>query len=215
MSSGGFHNSSVDSPGKKNTRSKYSSFSSVVVSSAPVAHVAPAINATVLYQHPTHGGYYNRPMESPGKVSTRVKYSSILSNAGYPAAPVACLAPVVIHNSAYVSYSYAAIEAHAHPTQGGYYNRPMESPGKCSSRAKYSSIMRSSAAHATGSSAPAAKSANQLSSNQAQIDAVKKQYASPPQLLLFACLTVFACMAAPTRASCRCEQSAITRSYLA
>lgn len=179
--SGGYHNSSVDSPGKKNTRAKYGSFSSV--SSGPVVHLAPAINEPVFYQHAIPGGYYNRPIESPGKVSTRVKYSSVLSNTVYSAAPLVTHAPVFnLHNSSYVSYSYAPIAAHAHPVKGGYYNRPTESPGRCSSRVKYSSVIRIGAAHATGSSVSASKSANQSSTtgpSQAQIDAVKKQYISP------------------------------------
>jgi hypothetical protein len=79
--SGGYRNSAVDSPGKQNTRTKYSPFSSV--SSAPVTFVAPTINAPALHQYPTQGGHYN-----------------------YTAAPALIQAPVVIHSSPRVSYSH-------------------------------------------------------------------------------------------------------------
>jgi hypothetical protein len=168
--SGGYRNAALDSPGKRNTRSKYSA---IIQSTEPVVHIAPVIAHGPVLHHHHAGGFSNAGLESPGKYSSRVKYTSIR--------------PTSVHESR----SSAPIMAHAHPIKGGYYNLPSESPGKYSSRVKYTSILHGAGVYASGAAAPASfvaaaspKAAPAVQSSrsssagpsQAQIDAVQKQY---------------------------------------
>ncbi len=238
--SGGYHGSSVDSPGKHNTRTKYSS---IVQLSAPVVPIVS--HGPVLHHIPLNGGYYNLPFESPGKYSSRVKYASILSNAVFSAAPVAShiftshhIGPMKggfqnrttdspgKHNtrvkystirpaSVPVVASVVPITAYAHPIKGGYYNNaPLESPGKYSSRVKYTSHLLGvipASASASRASSAAAPSPSKASVSQAQIDAVQKQYVYDILALLFI-LTPCACMVVPTLASFRSVHPTISPS---
>lgn len=203
--SGGYHNrSGVDSPGKHNTRTKYSSIVQLSAPVVPIVSHGPIVSYDPVLNHfPLSGGYYNLPLESPGKYSSRVKYSSIHSNHFLAAVPVVSHIPA-FHRSSIkggfqnrpsdspgkhstrVKYStirpvsvpvaapVAPIVAYAHPIKGGYYNAPLESPGKYSSRVKYTSQLRGISPASVASSA-AAPSPSKASASQAQIDAVKKQ----------------------------------------
>ena len=204
--SGGYRNSSVDSPGKHNTRSKYAF---VVQSGAPVVPVAFHEAVHVAHHFPVSGGYHNAALESPGKYSSRVKYTSIVSHPVHPVVTVAgsatawhqhpmqggfrnCPVDSPGKHSSRVKYAsiralsvpayspVAPIDAYAHPIKGGYFNAPLESPGKYSSRVKYTSVIHGVAPFASrpsASSSAAAPSPSRAAASQAQIDAVLKQYA--------------------------------------
>jgi hypothetical protein len=200
---GGYHGSAVDSPGKQNTRSKYSS---ILHSNVPVtAAVMPiAFYGQNLHHYPLEGGYYNRAIEYPGKYSSRVKLSIV-----HQAVP-----------------SSASVAVYALASTGGFYNRSTDSPGKYSSRVKYSSLgLVAPSVHAStqrASSQAATSSTGHAAVSQAQIDAVKQQYVAPhnaalvpalPPLVLFLhrnALPAVACSGVPTS---RAGTVALTRAF--
>jgi hypothetical protein len=160
------------------------------------------------------GGFHNRSTDSPGKYSSRVKYSSMRPS----------VAPSINFT--------APIMAHAHPVKGGYYNLPAESPGKYSSRVKYTSILHgispamyssySSAAAPLASTFSAVVAPNPSTAarvavsekkeaaapSQQQIDAVQKQcetlgFSAVPRKRQCIFVTLCAGTVAPTPASFR------------
>ena len=129
--SGGFRNSAIDSPGKRNTRSKYS-VASVVSPSVNPLQIAPVIShgPVMLRDHHWHtGGYFNPAAVSHGNYSSRVKYSSIISAAPHSIMTV----PAAFHGPVGLPLAHVYHD-------GGFHNLSAESPGKYSSRVKYTSI---------------------------------------------------------------------------
>jgi hypothetical protein len=134
--SGGFRNSTSDSPGKRNTRSKYS-VASVVSSSVYAPQVAPVIShgPVMLHDHLWHtGGFVNSAADSHRNYSSRVNYTSVIS----AAALSIVTAPAPFHGAVGLPLSHVYHD-------GGFHNRSADSPGKYSSRVKYSSIRPSTA----------------------------------------------------------------------
>ena len=131
------------------------------------------------------GGYHGSP--HTGKRNTRTKYTSIL-HSGVVHAPIA-------EHGAVLSHGHLS---HHYPVEGGYYGRPHT--GNYNSRTKWTSIVHGSVplhhrhfvSVAAAASAPAAaiataspqpsrspsapQSAGKPKVDQAQIDAVQKQY---------------------------------------
>ena len=131
------------------------------------------------------GGYHGSP--HTGKRNTRTKYTSIL-HSGAVHAPIA-------EHGAVLSHGHLS---HHYPVEGGYYGRPHT--GQYNSRTKWTSIVHGSVplhhrhfvSVAAAASAPAAaiataspqpsrspsapQSAGKPKVDQAQIDAVQKQY---------------------------------------
>ena len=130
--SGGFRNSAIDSPGKRNTRSKYS-VASVVSPSVNPLQIAPVIShgPVMLRDHHWHtGGYFNPAAVSHGNYSSRVNYSSIISAAPHSIMTV----PAAFHGPVGLPLAHVYHD-------GGFHNLSAESPGKYSSRVKYTSIL--------------------------------------------------------------------------
>jgi hypothetical protein len=94
------------------------------IASHPVSSVPVAIHAAALHHSPTRDGPPNPSAPSPGMHSSRANCSFVRP------------AGVLV----------AHIGAYAHPVMGGYYNTPQESPGKYSSRVKYTSALSGRAA---------------------------------------------------------------------
>ena len=128
--SGGYSNAATDSPGKRNTRSKYSSFVNVQPSFVQSVHVGAhavydgghAVYDGPVLRHLHGGGFSNLSHDSPGKYSSRVKYSSILSRGFHSVAPA-------IYSSAARSVAPVVISQQG----GGFSNLSYDSPGKYSS----------------------------------------------------------------------------------
>jgi hypothetical protein len=148
--SGGFRNSAIDSPGKRNTRSKYS-VASVVSPSVNPLQIAPVIShgPVMLHDHNWHtGGYFNPAAVSHGNYSSRVNYSSIISAAPHSIMTV----PASFHGPVGLPLAHVYHD-------GGFHchHRPSESPGKYNSRVKYTSVLHGipHAMHTSYSSVPA------------------------------------------------------------
>ena len=115
--SGGFRNSTSDSPGKRNTRSKYS-VASVVSSSVYAPQVAPVIShgPVMLHDHLWHtGGFVNSAADSHRNYSSRAKYTSITSGG----APSIVTVSAPIHGA--VGLPLARVYAHTSPSRSVFF----------------------------------------------------------------------------------------------